>query len=122
MPPRAANAGANGHGELWDLESAARAAEAEAGPPVPFPFTYKGEKYEIAPMARWPVKALSAVSSGDLDTALALLLGDEAYDKLAEAGLDFGQMNALFDKLAADGGMGNLPNSGPPPRRSSTRA
>lgn len=109
---------ANGHAEVFDLEAAAAANEAEA---VPFAFTYKGEVYHVPPMTAWPITALRALAAGDLDAALSNLLGDDAYEALSAAGLRVGDLNALFDKISADAGMGALPNSSGPPRRASAR-
>jgi hypothetical protein len=116
---------ANGHGPVrtavkWDLETAARAAATEADL-VPFAFTYKGADYTVPPQRKWPVKALVSVAAGQLDEALPALLGKDAFAAMCDAGLDVGEMTALFDKLAEAAGMGNLPNSGPPPQRGSTR-
>jgi hypothetical protein len=109
----------NGQGK-WDLEAAAAEhALAHEAENAPFPFTYKGHDYEIPPMARWPVGALRAVAQGDLDSALVDLLGMETYESLIDAGLIVGELTVLFDKIAADSGMGGAGNS-PPPRRPSS--
>ena len=121
----APRAGANGHTAVrtvakWDLETAARAAATEADLD-PFAFTYKGGDYEVPPQRLWPVKALVAVAAGQLDEALPELLGKDAFASMCDAGLNVGEMTALFDRLAEAAGMDNLPNSGPPQRRGSTR-
>ena len=111
---------ARGAGGDFDLEKAAAAAAAEAEA-APFAFSYKGETYEVAPMKSWPAKALPALRDGDLDTALPLVLGKDAYARLTADGLTVGELELLFDKIAAEGGVGDLKNSPPPPRPSSTR-
>lgn len=113
------NAHANGDGK-FDLESAAAAAAAELQA-VPFVFTYKGASYSVPPMKTWPVDVLPALRDGDLGLALPRLLGDESYSALTEAGLTLGELEILFDKIAAASGMESLPNSSPPRRRASTR-
>lgn len=110
----------NGAASDFDLEAAAQAAAAEAKA-APFNFTYKGNDYTVPPMKSWPAKALPALRDGDLDTALPLVLGDDAYVKLTEAGLTVGELELLFDKIANAGGLGDLPNSSPPRRPNSTR-
>jgi hypothetical protein len=116
MPARA-RAEDNG---LWDLEAAARGAASEAES-APFAFKYKNEEYTIPPMRDWPVRATVDVMNGDFGAALPELLGEAAFDKLTAAGLTVGEMTALFDKMAADAGMGGLPNSSPPARPNTTR-
>jgi hypothetical protein len=111
---------ANGKLAPFDLEVAAAQAEAE-GDAQPFAFTWKGETYAVPPMVAWPISALRALSAGNLDGALSELLGAESYDALATAGLRVGDLNVLFDKIAADAGMGSLPNSPPPALRAGTR-
>ncbi len=116
--PRA-NANGNGGRPKWDLETAARAAATEADR-IPFAFTYKGGDYTVPSQKQWPVKALVAVAAGQLDEALPELLGKDAFARMCDAGLTVGEMTALFDKLAEAAGM-DLPNSGPPQPRVSTR-
>jgi hypothetical protein len=58
-----------------------------------------------------------------------MLLGQENWDTLCDDGLDLGEIEHLFEKIAehngfeqTDGPGGKrLPNSGPPARRSSAR-
>jgi hypothetical protein len=100
----------------WDLEAAAAAAEAEADS-VPFTFAYKGASYSVPAMKRWPAAALAALREGDLASALTMLLGADGYAGLVGAGLTIGELEVLFDKIAAASGLGSLPNSGPPARR-----
>lgn len=110
----------NGAAEIFDLEVAAKAAAAEADA-TPFEFSYKGDRYTVAPMKSWPTKALSALRDGDLDTALPLVLGADAYARLTDAGLTVRELELLFDKIADESGMGDLKNSSPPRRPNSTR-
>jgi hypothetical protein len=112
-------ASANGEG-LFDLEAAAEAAAGEAASEL-FPFTYKGSTYDIPPGRDWPVAALAALASGDLERALSALLGEANYIKLTDAGLTVGQLNALFTEVGKKAGFPSLPNSRPPRRQSSTR-
>lgn len=107
---------ANGDG-VFDLEAAA-AAEAGA---VPFAFQYKGRAYEIPPMAGWPMTTVRAVALGDLEGALAELIGPETYDGLCDAGLTLGELTALFRASGATQAGMSLPNSGRSARRASTR-
>lgn len=109
---------ANGHGS-FDLDAAAAAAAAE-GDAEPFPFTFKGHDYTVPPMRVWPLSALRAVSRGDLDDALGLLLGGETYDAICADGLTVGQLNVLFERIAGTSGL-TLPNSPPPARPGSHR-
>jgi hypothetical protein len=120
--PRAIQNSANGDGK-WDLEAAAAASNGAAGEAgnAPFEFTYKGTDYTIPPMTRWPVAALRAVAQGDFDNALVDLLGLETYEALAAAGLNVGELTALFDKVSEESGMGGAGNSPPPRRPSSIR-
>lgn len=104
----------------WDLEAAADAALAEQQL-VPFTFAYKGASYTAPPMKKWPASALAALAGGDLFGALQAVLGDEDGAALLGAGLTLGELEVLFDKLAADAGLGSLPNSGPPALRAMTR-
>jgi len=106
--------------EPFDLEAAANArlAEAEA---APFAFTYHGKSYSVPPATVWPLAALRLVGRGELDQALPMLLGAVAYEQLSEAGLTLGELNTLFEGIAARYGLDSLPNSKPPQRRGSTR-
>jgi hypothetical protein len=104
----------------FDLEAASNAAAAEADA-QPFAFTWKGESYSVPPMTAWPMKALRALAAGNLDGALGELLGPGAYEALSDAGLKVGDLNVLFDKIAADSGMGGLPNSSALAQRVSAR-
>jgi hypothetical protein len=111
---------ANGGPQPFDLEHAAAAklAEAEA---QPFTFTYHGKTYSVPPASVWPLAALRLIGKGELDDAMPLLLGELAYEQLSAAGLNLGELNALFEGIAARYGLDSLPNSKPPQRRGSTR-
>jgi hypothetical protein len=111
---------ANGGPPPFDLEQAANAklAEAEA---QPFAFTYHGKTYSVPPASVWPLSALRLIGKGELDQALPMLLGQIAYEQLAEAGLNLGELNTLFEGIAKRYGLDSLPNSKPPQRRGSTR-
>jgi hypothetical protein len=115
-----APASADGLDGPLDLEVAAKAAAAEADD-KPFAFTYHGEGYTVPPAKQWPLSALRHVARGDLDDALPVLLGEEAYDRLADAGLTLGELNTLFEQIGRTYGIGSLPNSSPPRRPVSTR-
>jgi hypothetical protein len=104
----------------FDLGAAADAAAAEADE-QPFAFTFRGADYEVPPMTAWPISALRALAAGNLDGALGELLGEDAYNALAEAGLKVGDLNLLFDKIAADAGMVGLGNSPVPALPGSAR-
>jgi hypothetical protein len=119
-------AAANGKATAWDLEKAAAAAAREAGE-VPFVFAYKGTTYKVPPSGKWPAEALDRLAEGELGPALAELLGQDAYAGMKKAGLNLGEINTLFEKIAAAEGMEAVPNrpagrNSPPPRkRVSTR-
>jgi hypothetical protein len=102
---------------VFDLEAAA-AAEAEA---APFAFAYKGRPYELPPMSGWPMTTIRAVALGDLEGALAELIGPDTYDKLCDDGLNLGELTALFRGAGAVQAGLSLPNSGRPARPASTR-
>jgi hypothetical protein len=108
---------ANGDG-VFDLQAAA-AAEVDA---TPFAFTYKGKPYELPPMAGWELTTIRKVALGDLEDALAELIGATTYDGLCADGLTLGELTALFRAAGAiQAGIPSLPNSGRPARRASTR-
>jgi hypothetical protein len=103
---------------VWDLETAAAQRE---GDDTPFPFTYKGKEYVCPPSRRWPARALAALADGQLAVALPALLGQDAWDGLCDDGLDLGQLETLFEKLAAEAGFESVPNSPRPAPPSSRR-
>lgn len=109
----------NGHG-LLDLEAAAKAAATEAEQ-RPFPFTYKGEQYEIPAARLWPVGAVAALGEGDFGGALPQLIGADNYQRLIAAGLNAGELRFLFDQVGQSAGFPSLPNSPLPALRSSTQ-
>lgn len=115
-------AGARAREELtaFDLDAAAKAAADEAER-VPFRFTFHGDAYEMPNQRDWPVAAVRAFGSGDLETALEQICGEAVLNKLTAAGLTLGELNLLFDEASKAAGFGDLPNSPPPPRRGSTR-
>jgi hypothetical protein len=97
--------------------AAAAATEAEGRP---FTFAYKGIRYEVPPMAGWPLKTIRAVALGDLEGALGELIGAD-YDRLCDAGLKLGELTFLFQSMGATAAMPSLPNSAQPARRGSNR-
>lgn len=112
-------ASANGDG-LLDLETAAAAAATEAEG-RPYTFAYKGTRYEVPPMAGWPLTSIRAVALGDLEGALGELIGAD-YDRLCDAGLTLGELTFLFTSMGAtQAAMPTLPKSGRPARRGSSR-
>lgn len=111
-------ASANGS-KTFDLGAAADAAATESEG-RPFAFTYKGAAYEVPPAKGWPITALRKLVNGDLENALSELIGAEAFDGMCAAGLKLGELNVLFEKIAAESGM-TLPNSPLPQPRGSTR-
>ena len=117
MSPASANGTAT---SIFDLEAAAKAAATEAAEES-FPFTYKGEHYEVPPGRAWPVAALSALAAGELEDALGQLLGAGTFARLAKAGLTVGELNALFAAVGVSAGFPSLPNSPPPARPNSSR-
>ena len=117
----AAGAAAASHGErtAFDLDAAVAAAASEAER-EPFRFTWHGEAYEMPNQAEWPLSALRAFAAGELDAALEGIMGEAVANKLTTSGMTLGALNALFDEAGRTAGLGDLPNSGPPPRRGST--
>jgi hypothetical protein len=105
---------------VFDLDAAAAAA-AEEATHEPMTFTYHGESYSIPNQADWPMTAVRAFGAGELDTALEMLIGEAALNRLTNAGIKLGELTLLFEEAGKRAGMGDLPNSGPPPRRGSTR-
>jgi hypothetical protein len=110
----------NGRAERFDLDAAAKAAAAESKP-VPFPFSYKGGKYEMPPPPTWPLEAQRLIGEGELAPALAMLVGEEQYGKLLDAGMTVGDLMLLMEAVGKDAGVGGLPNLPEPARRGSTR-
>lgn len=102
---------------IFDLEAAA-AAEAEA---APFAFAYKGKPYELPTMAGWPLTTVRAVAQGNLEDALAELIGPGTYEQLCDDGLTIGELTALFRGAGATQAGLSLPNSAQRARRASTR-
>jgi hypothetical protein len=102
---------------VFDLEAAA-AAEGEA---APFAFAYKGKPYQLPPMAGWPMTTVRAVALGNLEDALAELIGPETYEQLCTDGLNLGELTALFRGAGATQAGMSLPNSGRPARPASSR-
>lgn len=119
MSPAKAAATANG-AAVFNLDEAARAAADEAAG-LPFRFTYKGESYDMPNQREWSLVALRAFAAGDLEAALEQIMGEAALNRLTNAGLTLGELGVLFEEASRVAGFGNLPNSGPPPRRASTR-
>jgi hypothetical protein len=119
--PPATNGRKSGKPEVaaFDLDAAVAASQGEATA-APFPFTWKGERYEMPPVGEWPVSALDLLTEGDLGGALAELLGADTYSRLKEAGLTLGALNRLFDQAATVSGFGGLPNSPRPTPRATT--
>jgi hypothetical protein len=104
----------------FDLDAAVAAAAKEADR-TPFRFTWHGEDYEMPNQSLWPLAAIRAFATGDLDAALEGIMGEASVNKLTAAGFTLGALEKLFDEAGQQSGMGNLPNSGPPPARGSTR-
>jgi hypothetical protein len=102
---RAAGAGV----QRFDLDAAAKAAAAESHP-VPFAFTYKGEDYDVPPAVQWPLEAQRLIGLGELDTALAMLLGQDQYEGLIAAGITVGDLTVLFEAIGKAAGVDGLPN------------
>jgi hypothetical protein len=103
----------------FDLDAAAAAAVAE-GNAAPFLFTYKGTDYQVPPATDWPLEAQSLIGRGELEAALVMLLGREAYDALVAAGMTVGELNVLFTAVGEAAGVGGLPNLSAPAAAAST--
>ena len=115
-PPRAG--GNPAAEEYFDLDKAVAEASADF---KPFKFTFAGTKYELPPQSQWPVSALGKLGAGQLDDALAELIGTAQYFEMRDAGLTVGALNALFDQAAKAAGMDGLPNSPGPQAPGSSR-
>jgi len=135
VTPRA-NANGNGHQSrlaggagIFDLDAAVAAAREMDDAPVPFAFTYQGERYELPPQQRWPVEALEALgrtddqgnNTPDVGSALRALLGAEPARRILKAGLAMDEFQELLDAAAKAAGVGGAPNSSPPPLPATTR-
>jgi hypothetical protein len=103
----------------FDLDAAAAAAVAEAEP-APFLFTYKGAEYQVPPATSWPLEAQSLIGKGELEAALVMLLGQDAYAGLVAAGMTIGELNVLFTAVGEAAGMESLPNLSRPATAGST--
>ena len=80
-----------------------------------YEFTFGGIAFRVPPQRLWPMKVVRHARNGELDLALAVLVGDETADALIEAGMlldDFERVGALAS--GPDGG-----GTGPPGGRSS---
>jgi hypothetical protein len=120
MTRPASQNGRAGGVQRFDLDAAAKAAAAESHP-VPFAFTYKGEDYDVPPAVQWPLEAQRLISQGELDTALAMLLGDAQYEGLIAAGITVGDLTVLFEAIGQAAGVDGLPNLPQPARPALTR-
>ena len=111
---------ANGRLPAFDLDAAAKAAADEGGA-APFAFTYKGQPYSAPPALSWPLEAQRLIGRGELEPALGMLLGDDQFARLVDAGITVGELSLLFEAIGEAAGVGGLPNSPRPARRASTR-
>ena len=77
------------------------------------PVTFAGIDFRVPPQRLWPLKAMRHARLGEIDLALAVLVGAETADRLIDAGFvvdDLERMAAIGQP--AEGG-------GPPSGRSS---
>lgn len=95
-------------GDVFDL-SAARAARREQEK-APFVFAWDGVQHEVPASRDWPVDAVSAMSSGQIDVALRLILTDEVFDSME--GMTVGDVETLFNAISAHEGL-SAGNSSP---------
>jgi hypothetical protein len=65
----------------------------------PFPFTFRGVAYALPPLGAWPLGVLEMATCGRFRDALAVLLGEDAADRLDGDGMTVGHMAALFEEL-----------------------
>ena len=70
-----------------------------AAPGEPFPFTFRGVAYVVPPVAAWPVGVMDLATGGRLRESVAVLLGDEAAERLTADGLTVGHLTALFEQM-----------------------
>lgn len=109
----------NGRARRFDLDKAAAAALADNAP-VPFEFTYKGTDYAVPAALTWPLEAQALIAKGELEPALIMLLGSDAYAQLVGAGMTVGELTVLFEAVGEAAGVGGLGNSSPPALPAST--
>ena len=88
---------------------------------LPFPFKYKGKPYTMPNAAQWPLEAQELIGRQELHRAFAMLLGDETYRELMQAGMTMGELTVLFQKVSELTAMGGLGNSSEPVPQGSTR-
>lgn len=106
---------------IFDLDAAAKAAQAEAESAPAFQFLYKGELYEFPPMKMWPIDAQADLGNLRFDSFVTKLLGRAKWEQLAATGIRQYEFEALFEGLAAATGAGSPGNSPPPRGPGSTR-
>jgi hypothetical protein len=77
----------------------------------PFVFTFDGEQYEMPGVM--DVRAIAAISDGDLTGGLRHLMGDEQYDRIQASPqmLSMVALGALFDAYAKHTGVDGLGES-----------
>jgi hypothetical protein len=69
---------------------------------VPFQFTFRGIAYVLPPVQSWPITIMTALANGQVEQALADLLGEERAARLADDGMTVGHMSALMNEAAKD--------------------
>lgn len=88
---------------VFDLD-AARAARREAVGEA-FTFAWHGEVYTCQPAKEWSINTASALSSGDLVSAIGMILGDEQGPRFLATDPSMGDVEALMDALAEFSGV-----------------
>lgn len=80
------------------------AAGAETEPVEPFEFTFGGESYTLA--AEPDIRVFALLDGEHLERALALLLGDEQWERMLASSSTFKgrQMSALFEAYGKHAG------------------
>lgn len=109
------------NGQPFDLDAAVQAARAESAP-VPFRFTWHGVVYEVPPALDWPMEAQALIGAGEIDQAMQMILGADAYQALSRTGMTMGELTTLLEAVGGAAGLGGLPNSSEPAAQGSTRA
>jgi hypothetical protein len=107
------------NGQPFDLDAAVKAAYAESKP-VPFVFTYHGERYEVPPATSWPMEAQALIGAGDVDTAMRMILGGDTFGALSSAGMTMGELTLLLGEVGKHAGLDGLGNSSQPAARGTT--
>ncbi len=108
------------HRRPFDLDAATKAAKAEATGEV-FEFTFRGESFAVQRLDDWPLQAQAALATGELGTAMRMLLTEPGrWDVLLATRPTLGDLRVLFEAVGEWAGVGGLGNSAAPQQLVST--